>query len=171
MTLVENPYHDRTTYDNLNTGSRLEIHPIVIEIEADDEDGFDNNGGFHHKVEDFSDPDVDEVPDDIDNEYTIEKSSLGIVICNDFRTHMLSVDLDAVYAYKFPKYSDIIFAHRLTLDPESKELFMGQQFLSKNDCIFSIKRYSMKVSIDYKVAESKTTLYVGECWRSIEGCN
>ncbi|PPS03085.1 hypothetical protein GOBAR_AA17583 [Gossypium barbadense] len=32
-------------------------------------------------------------------------------------------------------------------------------------------RYSMNISVDYKVAVSKPTLYIGECWKSAEGCN
>ncbi len=54
-------------------------------------------------------------------------------------------------------------------DPE--ELCMGQRFESKEECMFAIKRYSMNISVDYKVIESKPTLYIGECWRSAEGCN
>ncbi|KAH1046568.1 hypothetical protein J1N35_037352, partial [Gossypium stocksii] len=83
----------------------------VIETDADNEDGSNNNGCFDHKGEDISDLDVDEVPDDIDDE---------------------GVD-DGKNVYAF------------------------------------LSRYSMKVSIDYKVIDSKLTIYVGECWRSREG--
>ncbi|PPS11976.1 hypothetical protein GOBAR_AA08658 [Gossypium barbadense] len=85
----------------------------------------DNTGeDFYQDVEDFSDPDVDEVPDDVDD--------------------------------KGPE--------------ELEELFVGQQFENKADCVFAIKQYSMKLSIDYKVVKSTPTLYVGECWRADDGC-
>lgn len=48
---------------------------------------------------------------------------------------------------------------------------MGQKFETKEKCIFAIKQYSMTVSVDYKVDVFKLTLYIGECWRSTEGCN
>ncbi|KAH1097198.1 hypothetical protein J1N35_014119 [Gossypium stocksii] len=53
---------------NLNLGPRLEMHPVVIETNADGDDGYDNNGSSDHDVEDYNDPDIDEVLDDIDNE-------------------------------------------------------------------------------------------------------
>ncbi|PPD74586.1 hypothetical protein GOBAR_DD28490 [Gossypium barbadense] len=49
-------------------GGGLQIHPIVIEIDALGEDGSDNNGFSDHKGEDFSDPDLNDVQDNIDNE-------------------------------------------------------------------------------------------------------
>ncbi|PPS18494.1 hypothetical protein GOBAR_AA02079 [Gossypium barbadense] len=40
----------------------------VIEIDALGEDGSDNNDCSDHECEDFSDPDLDDVPDDIHDE-------------------------------------------------------------------------------------------------------
>ncbi|KAK5843367.1 hypothetical protein PVK06_005821 [Gossypium arboreum] len=54
--------------NTLNLSPRLQIHQMVIESDMDGEDGYDNNGPFDHKVEDYSYPDQDEVPEDIDNE-------------------------------------------------------------------------------------------------------
>ncbi|KAK5836246.1 hypothetical protein PVK06_012020 [Gossypium arboreum] len=55
-------------YDNLNLGPRLQIHLVVIEADADGDDVYDNNGSSYHEVEDFSDPNQDVVPNDIDDE-------------------------------------------------------------------------------------------------------
>ncbi|PPR91835.1 hypothetical protein GOBAR_AA28849 [Gossypium barbadense] len=46
----------------------VQTNPIIIEIDAHSEDEFYKNGHFNHECEDFSDPDVHDVPDDIDNE-------------------------------------------------------------------------------------------------------
>ncbi|XP_016673069.2 uncharacterized protein [Gossypium hirsutum] len=128
----------------------------------------------------FSDPDVDEVPDDIDDEGPKEvedvhspsfcNPSHGIILRNEPGGNMLNVDPDAAHASEFPEYADIVPAHRLALNSQFNELFVGQQFENKADCVFAIKQYSMKLSIDYKVAKSTPTLYVGECWRADNMC-
>ncbi|PPD70518.1 hypothetical protein GOBAR_DD32604 [Gossypium barbadense] len=75
-----------------------------------------NNGkDSDQDVEDFSDPDVDEVPDDIDDE-------------------------DAAYASEFPKYADIVLTHRLASNSQLEELFVGQLFENKADSVFAIKQ-------------------------------
>ncbi|KAH1130391.1 hypothetical protein J1N35_001769 [Gossypium stocksii] len=64
---AENSHQDGIAYDNPILGPRLEIHPEVIGINTDGEKGPDNDCHSNHEVEDFSGPDVDEVPDDIDD--------------------------------------------------------------------------------------------------------
>ncbi|PPR88033.1 hypothetical protein GOBAR_AA32651 [Gossypium barbadense] len=140
-----------------------------------------NNGeDSDQDVEDFSDPDVDEVPDDIDDEGSEEiedvhgpsfcNPSHGIILRNELGGNMLNVDPDAAHASEFPEYADIVPTHRLASNSQFNELFVGQQFENKADCMFTIKQYSMKLSIDYKVAKSTLTLYVRECWRANNGC-
>ncbi|PPD89108.1 hypothetical protein GOBAR_DD13963 [Gossypium barbadense] len=73
---------------------------------------------------------------------------------------MLSIDPDAAHASEFPEYADIVPTHILASNSQLEELFIGQQFKNKADYVFGIKQYSVKVSIDYKVAKSPT-LYVG----------
>lgn len=46
----------------------LQIYPIVIETNALGQDESNNNDCFDHKDEDFSDPDLDDVLEDIDDE-------------------------------------------------------------------------------------------------------
>ncbi|KAH1114318.1 hypothetical protein J1N35_007696 [Gossypium stocksii] len=50
-----------TTSKNLNTSPHLQIHLVMIETDADGEDGCDNNGPSNHNVEDCSNLDLDEV--------------------------------------------------------------------------------------------------------------
>ncbi|PPD79443.1 hypothetical protein GOBAR_DD23623 [Gossypium barbadense] len=75
--------------------------------------GYDNNGCSGREVEDYSDPDLDEVPDDINNkdangDGNVYASSVGnpsrsIIIRNDPGSYMSIVDPDAAYASEFPK--------------------------------------------------------------------
>ncbi|PPR83688.1 hypothetical protein GOBAR_AA37021 [Gossypium barbadense] len=87
------------------------------------------DSGFNHQGEDFSDLDIDEVPDDIDKEGTydddivyaplLENPAQSIVIRNDPSIYMLSVDLAAAHAFELLKYPDIIPSHRLVSDSKS----------------------------------------------------
>ncbi|KAK5823942.1 hypothetical protein PVK06_018705 [Gossypium arboreum] len=89
----------------------MKIHPEVIGIDAND---LDNYGHSHHEDEDFSNPDLDEVPNDIDNKGTnksenvhallVRNLSCCIVINNDLGAHILSVNPDAANAPKFSEY-------------------------------------------------------------------
>ncbi|PPD95287.1 hypothetical protein GOBAR_DD07695 [Gossypium barbadense] len=114
----------------------------------------------NHEVDSDSDLEVDEVLDDIDDEGVNENgnvnaSSVGnqicrIVIHNNPEAHMSRIDPDAAYAAEFSKYLKILPTHWLAVDSDL-ELFVGQRFESKEECVFSIKRYSMNISMDYKV--------------------
>ncbi|KAH1107329.1 hypothetical protein J1N35_011097 [Gossypium stocksii] len=94
----------------------------------------------------------------------------GIVIRNDPRAYMLSIDLYAAYAYEFLKYPQTLPVHLLLANLESKELFVGQQFATKDDCIISINWYSIKLLVDHKVTDSKTKIYVRDYWKMARGC-
>lgn len=152
---------------------------MVIQTDADDNNIYDNNGYFGYEVEDFSDPNQDEFPNDIDDEgvnsnenvntSSVENPNRGILICNDL--NMSNINPDAIHASEFPEYPDILLAHRLATDSEREELFVGQKLTTKEECVFAIKQYNMNVSVDYKVVVSKPTLYIRECWRSTEGYN
>ncbi|PPD93738.1 hypothetical protein GOBAR_DD09313 [Gossypium barbadense] len=51
------------------------------------------------------------------------------------------------HASEFLEYPNLLPAHRLTADPEHVELFMGQNFATNEDCVFSIKRGRQKAII------------------------
>ncbi|PPR99202.1 hypothetical protein GOBAR_AA21464 [Gossypium barbadense] len=151
-------------------GGGLQIHLVIIETDALGEDGSNNNDCSYHEGEDFSDPGLNDVLDDIDEEGQndesdhaplVENSSCGIVIRNDIRVHMSIDNSDTTHASEFPKYLDIISIDLMLEDPKSKELFVGQRIASKDECVNVIKRYSLKVSVDYKVPGFTHDL----CWR------
>ncbi|PPD75102.1 hypothetical protein GOBAR_DD27971 [Gossypium barbadense] len=55
---------------------------------------------------------------------------------------------------EFPEYPEILPTHRQAVNSDHEELFVGQRFESKEECVFAIKRYSMNIIVDYKkVAE------------------
>ncbi|KAK5819910.1 hypothetical protein PVK06_024944 [Gossypium arboreum] len=78
-----------------------------------------------------------EVSDDIDNKcadndlYATSVPTYGIVIHNDPEIHMLSVGPDVAYASEFLEYQNIIHSLWLVVDSELEELFVSQQFASK----------------------------------------
>ncbi|XP_017614136.1 uncharacterized protein LOC108459300 [Gossypium arboreum] len=174
------PNYGGSSYNNPTLDPCLQIHPeVIISTETNVREMTNNGEDSDQDVEDFSDPDVDEVPDDIDDEgpEKVEdvhgpsfcNPSHGIILRNELGGNMLNVDPDAAHASEFPKYADIVPTHRLASNSHFDELFVGQQFENKADCVFAIKQYNMKLSIDYKVAKSTPTLYVGECWRADDG--
>ncbi|PPR96802.1 hypothetical protein GOBAR_AA23865 [Gossypium barbadense] len=147
--------------------NQLIVCMIEIDLDATPADPFD------HEVANHSGPDLDEVPDDIDekdmnDDGNVNASSVGnpirhIVIHNDLGAHILFIDPNTVHAAEFLEYLDILPAHQLAIDSKFKELFVGQNFEIKEECVFFIKRYSMNVLVDYKVVVLKLTLYIGEC--------
>ncbi|KAK5774707.1 hypothetical protein PVK06_042563 [Gossypium arboreum] len=60
----------------------LKIQSVVIKIDVHGEDGSDNNDCFDYEGGDFSDPDVDEVPDDIDEEGTKDENVYASLVEN-----------------------------------------------------------------------------------------
>ncbi|KAH1057810.1 hypothetical protein J1N35_035875 [Gossypium stocksii] len=54
-------------------GQQYGIHPEVIGIDAND---LNNDGHSHHEDEDFSNPDLDKVPNDIDDKGTNESENV-----------------------------------------------------------------------------------------------
>ncbi|KAL1078111.1 hypothetical protein V6Z11_D10G140000 [Gossypium hirsutum] len=157
-------------------GIDLNITPDVDMVGGEEEGAGEEEGGGDHwdeEVDSDADLDVDDVPDDIDaedvnNDEGINASSVGeqmrrIVIHNNLGPHMSLIDPDAAYVSEFPEYPEIVHSHRLAVTSDDDELFIGQRFSCKEDCVYAIKRYNMKISVDYKVSVSTPTIYVGEC--------
>ncbi|PPR83306.1 hypothetical protein GOBAR_AA37403 [Gossypium barbadense] len=154
-------------------GSQSTIHGIDIDLNAAPEtamvgdDVYHNSDPSDHEVDSESDPDVDEVTDDIDDEGVNEEVNVNafsvgnqirrIVIHNNPGVHMSRIDPDAVHVVEFPEYPEIQSAHRMAVYSDPEELFVDQRLENKEKCIFDIRRYSMNISVDYKVIVSKPT--------------
>ncbi|PPR92240.1 hypothetical protein GOBAR_AA28436 [Gossypium barbadense] len=99
------------------------------------DEGSDNDDQSHRDLnDDFSDPDLDDIPEDIDEEgpvegenanpYLVGNTSPDIVIRNNPGTFMTDVDPDVALARKFPKYTNIMPAHLLDDEFGDEELFV-----------------------------------------------
>ncbi|MFQ6650428.1 hypothetical protein Gotur_023476, partial [Gossypium turneri] len=134
-----------STPENRNTGGcsyntpylchRLEIHPEVLASIEDCDEGSDNDDQSHHDPNnDFVDPDLDDIPEDIDEEGPVEGENTnphsarntgpGIVIRNNLGTFMIDVDLDAALAREFLKYPNIVPTHLVYNEFGEDELFV-----------------------------------------------
>ncbi|PPS20045.1 hypothetical protein GOBAR_AA00537 [Gossypium barbadense] len=90
----------------------------------------------NHEVDSDSDLNVDEVLNDIDDECvnddrninasSVENQIRRIVIRNNLGAHMLLIDPDTVHVAEFSEYLDILPAHRLAVDFDPDELFVGR---------------------------------------------
>ncbi|PPD88403.1 hypothetical protein GOBAR_DD14664 [Gossypium barbadense] len=90
----------------------------------------------HHDNKDFNDPNLDDIPEDIDDEGTVEGEDVhphavrntgsGIVIRNNSGSFITDVDLDAVLAREFTEYPNILPAHLVDKESDIEELFVGQ---------------------------------------------
>ncbi|PPR89554.1 hypothetical protein GOBAR_AA31121 [Gossypium barbadense] len=154
----------------------------ALETDVVGDDVYHSSDPFDHKVDSDSDPDVNKVLDDIHDEVVnddgnINESSVGnqirrIVIHNNSEAHMSRVDPNQEHATKFREYSEILPTHWLAVDSDPEELFVGQGFKSKGKCVFSIKRYGMNISVEYKFSMSKRHYIlesVGGRWKAAIG--
>ncbi|KAH1097011.1 hypothetical protein J1N35_013932 [Gossypium stocksii] len=124
--IPENPNYGRSSCNNPTPDPRLQIHPeVIISIEADIGERTNKGENSDQDVEDFSDLDVDEVLNDIDDECPEEAEdvhgpsfsnpSRGIILRNELGSDMLNVNSDATHASEFPKFADIVPAPKLEL--------------------------------------------------------
>ncbi|PPD70055.1 hypothetical protein GOBAR_DD33071 [Gossypium barbadense] len=121
---------------------------MVVPISSDPAD---------HEVNSKSNPDVDEVPDDINDEgmnedrnvnvSSIENQIRHIVIHNNFGAQMSRIDPDAARAAEFLEYPEILPAHRMVVYSDPEELFVSQRFESKEEYVFAIKRLATLMPI------------------------
>ncbi|PPS09036.1 hypothetical protein GOBAR_AA11598 [Gossypium barbadense] len=141
----------------------LEIeNPNPIELFAEIADPDPIQVSHRDPNDDFSDPDLDDILEDIDEEGPVEgenvnphsagNTSPGIVIRNNPGSFMTDLDLDAALAREFLEYTNIVPAHLLDEEFGDEELFVGQQFDNKKDCLHAIKQLSLKLGVDYKVS-------------------
>ncbi|KAH1113910.1 hypothetical protein J1N35_007288 [Gossypium stocksii] len=176
-------WEDQSILDGQCQLSKIQtpIHPEVLATIEDGDEGFNNDDQSHHDPnDDFSDPDLDGIPEDIDEEGSVEgenanpysagNTGIGIVIRNNPGSFMTDVDPNVALAREFPKYTNIMLAHLLDKEFSDEELFVIQQFNNKKDCLHAIKQLSLKLGVDDKVMKSTQSLNVGECLKASSGC-
>ncbi|PPD87883.1 hypothetical protein GOBAR_DD15176 [Gossypium barbadense] len=137
--------------DSESTICEIDINlNVAPDIDVVGDDGYNSSDPCDQEVDSDSDPDVDEVPDDIDDEDVNDNGNINvslvgnqirrIVIRNNPGPHMSLIDPDATHVSEFPEYPKILPAHWLAINFDPEELFVGQRFESKEECVFAIKR-------------------------------
>ncbi|MFQ6621825.1 hypothetical protein Gotur_002740, partial [Gossypium turneri] len=122
MPTPENPNTGGCSYNIPNSCTCLEIHPEVLATIEDGDEGFDNDDQSHFDPnDDFSDPDLDDIPEDIDkkgpvkgenaNPHSARITGPDIVIRNNLGSFMTDVDPDATLAREFLEYTNIVSTH------------------------------------------------------------
>ncbi|PPD75332.1 hypothetical protein GOBAR_DD27759 [Gossypium barbadense] len=119
-------------------GIDLNITPDIDVVGGEEEGGSDN---WDEEVDSDGDPDVDDVPDDIDDEdvnndgninaSSVEDQMRCILMHNNPGPHMSLIDPVAAYVAEFPEHPEIVHPHRLIVNSDHEELFIGQRFESK----------------------------------------
>ncbi|PPS06607.1 hypothetical protein GOBAR_AA14040 [Gossypium barbadense] len=128
-----------------STIRRIDINlNVTSDIYVVGDDGYDSSDPCDQEVDSDGYPNVDEIR--------------RIVIHNNPVPHMLLIDPDAVHVAEFPEYLEILSTHWLTVNSSPEELFVGQIFESKEECIFAIKR-TIPVSIAIRLFDVP--------WRSV----
>ncbi|PPD97882.1 hypothetical protein GOBAR_DD05084 [Gossypium barbadense] len=107
----------------------VQVPCMVVPISSDPVD---------HEVDSESNPNVDEVSDDIDDEGVnedgnVNASSVGnqihhIVIHNNLVAYMSRIGPNAARAVEFLEYREILPAHRMVVYSDPEELLVGQRF-------------------------------------------
>ncbi|MFQ6633257.1 hypothetical protein Gotur_011100, partial [Gossypium turneri] len=134
MPTPENPNTTGCSYNIPNSCTHLEIHLEVLVTIEDGDEGSDNNDQSHHDPnDDFSDLDLDDIPEDIYEERRVEGENANphlagnagpaIVIRNNIGSFMTDVDPDAALAHEFPEYTNIVPTHLLDDEFGDEELF------------------------------------------------
>ncbi|KAH1098430.1 hypothetical protein J1N35_015351 [Gossypium stocksii] len=127
----------------------LKINPKVLATIEDSHEGSDNEEQSHYGNKDFSDPNLDDIREDIDDQCVMEGEDIhpysagsmryDIVICNNPGAFMTDVHPGAAVACEFSEYPNIVSSHLLDEESKARELFVGQQFDNKKDCLHTIK--------------------------------
>ncbi|PPD90816.1 hypothetical protein GOBAR_DD12237 [Gossypium barbadense] len=132
MELVDN--EEKETMDTLYCGNRSNQNASIqlfaeinidlnaaIETDVVGNNGYDSSDPSNHEVDSDSDPDVDEVPNDINDE-GVNDHIRHIVIRNNPGAHMSLIDPDVAHTAEFPGYLEILHAHQLVVDSDLEEL-------------------------------------------------
>ncbi|KAH1032613.1 hypothetical protein J1N35_044787 [Gossypium stocksii] len=171
MPSPENPNTSGCSYNIPNSCTHLDIHPEVLATIENGDKGFDNDDqSYRDPNDDFNDPDLDDIPEDIYKEGLVEGENAnlhstgntgpGIVIRNNPGSFMTDMDLEATFARTFSEYTNIVPAHLLDDEFDNEELFVEQQFDNKKGCLHVIKQLSLKLGVEYKVTKSMQSLTV-----------
>ncbi|XP_015956778.1 uncharacterized protein LOC107481079 [Arachis duranensis] len=84
--------------------------------------------------------------------------------------HFSSLDLDAIRQDENPVQASGFGARDTEGSAGMTEFQVGQQFQDKDEALLSVKTYSIRRGVQYKVVESDYRRYVGKCSEFGNGC-
>ncbi|PPD69756.1 hypothetical protein GOBAR_DD33364 [Gossypium barbadense] len=168
--------------DSQSTMHGIDIDLTVApETDVVGDDVYYSSDPIYHEVDSESDPDVDEVLDDIDDkgmneDGNVNASSVGnqirrIVIHNNLGTHMSRIDPDAAQVAEFLEYPEILPAHRMVVYSDPKELLWARDLKVRKNAylplsvirhsgvpwrfVYCIRHMTTNFQRDYKDADWK----------------
>ncbi|RYR68562.1 hypothetical protein Ahy_A03g015054 isoform K [Arachis hypogaea] len=122
--------------------------------------------------EDDVEPDM--IDDDSGND--IGASEPALAVCGSssgtqqYPPHFSSLDLDAMRQEGVSRHSVGFGARDTEGTADLTEFQVGQQFQDKEQALLSVKTYSIRRGVQYKVIESDYRRYVGKCSEFGNGC-
>ncbi|PPS16032.1 hypothetical protein GOBAR_AA04545 [Gossypium barbadense] len=98
---------------------------VVPKTDVVGDDGYDCSDPSDHNVDSDSDPDMDEVPNDIDDEdmndngnvnASLVGNQIRCIVIHNLGAHMSLIDPNAMHTIEFTEYLDTLLAHKLAVD-------------------------------------------------------
>ncbi|XP_015970326.1 uncharacterized protein LOC107493788 [Arachis duranensis] len=122
--------------------------------------------------DDEVEPDIiaDESGDDVGASDPIRPTGGSSFGTHQYPPHFSSLDLDAMRQDEHPGQLAGFGARDTEGSADMTEFQIGQQFQDKDDALLSVKTYSIRRGVQYKVVESDYRRYVGKCSEFGNGC-
>ncbi|XP_057763289.1 uncharacterized protein LOC130983121 [Arachis stenosperma] len=129
-------------------------------------------GLCHDSDDDDVEPDIiaDESGDDVGASDPIRPTGGSSSGTNQYPPHFSSLDLDAMRQDEHLGQLARFGARDKDGSAGMTEFQVGQQFQDKNEALLSVKTYSIRLGVQYKVVESDYRRYVGKCSEFGNGC-
>ncbi|PPD80906.1 hypothetical protein GOBAR_DD22169 [Gossypium barbadense] len=133
---------------------RVSLADLKRKIKDGDE-GSDNDDQSHRDPnDDFSDPNLDDILEDIDEEGSVQgenanphsdgNTGLVIVIRNNSGSFMTDVDPDTALVHEFPEYTNIMSAHLLDDEFYYEEFNLGKCWKASSGCNWRVQAALMQ---------------------------
>ncbi|XP_016199139.1 uncharacterized protein LOC107640097 [Arachis ipaensis] len=129
-------------------------------------------GLFDEADDDDLEPDLiaDESGDDVGASDPIRATGGTSSGTQQYPPHFSSLDLEAMRQDEYPEQLAGFGARDMEGSAGMTEFQVGQQFQDKDEALLSVKTYSIRRGVQYKVVESDYRRYVGKCSEFGNGC-
>ncbi|RYQ88710.1 hypothetical protein Ahy_B09g095749 isoform F [Arachis hypogaea] len=129
-------------------------------------------GLFDEADDDDLEPDLiaDESGDDVGASDPIRATGGTSSGTQQYPPHFSSLDLEAMRQDEYPEQLAGFGARDTEGSASMTEFQVGQQFQDKDEALLSVKTYSIRRGVQYKVVESDYRRYVGKCSEFGNGC-